>query len=83
MNNFNYGRTLTKLFNFKSSSEIPPATPNGGVTVGESCVGEHCSIPIKPTTLDYYKYLKQNGVNNLGNIKPKNIDHSNKYRQYN
>ena len=66
MSNFKYGRTLTKLFNFESSNEIPPATPNGGFTVGEPCVGEHCSIPITPTAQNYKKYINENGVNNIG-----------------
>tara|TARA_Y100000590_G_C15560796_1_gene954670 strand:- start:547 stop:885 length:339 start_codon:yes stop_codon:yes gene_type:complete len=52
-NGFGYGRTLTKLFNFTPTSEIPPATFNGGLYTGEKCVGEHCPIPVRPTVSNY------------------------------
>ena len=65
-NNNIYGRTLTKLFNFTSSNKIPPATPNGAVTVGKKCVGGHCAIPVTPTTSNYIH-------NNLPSEKQSNI----------
>ena len=65
-NGFGYGRTLTKLFNFKSSNEIPPATYNGGLYSGEKCVGQHCPIPVTPTVRNYIH-------NNLPSEKQSNI----------
>lgn len=32
---------------------IPGPTHNGAVTVGEACVGAHCSIPVTPTVANY------------------------------
>ena len=42
------GRTINvpKVYD----GDVPGPSFNGAVTVGEECVGAHCSVPIEPTT---------------------------------
>lgn len=46
------GRTLN-IPKVLEPGVIPGPTHNGGVTVGEACVGAHCSIPVTPTVANY------------------------------
>jgi len=46
------GRTLNIPKELPSVS-IPGPTYNGGLTIGEKCIGGHCSIPIDPLTSNY------------------------------
>ena len=41
---------------------IPGPSYNGAVTIGEPCVGPHCSIPVTPTS-GYYTYYNLRSAN--------------------
>jgi hypothetical protein len=51
-----YGRTLN-VPKVLPPGHIPGPSYNGAVTIGEPCVGSHCSIPVSPNIVGMYERL--------------------------
>ena len=49
MSNKSNGRTLN-IPKILPAGQVPCASYNGAITIGKKCVGQHCSIPVKPTS---------------------------------
>ncbi len=47
-NETGYGRTIN-VPKVLPPGQIPPPSFNGAHTIGEKCVGKHCSVPVEPT----------------------------------
>jgi hypothetical protein len=57
------GRTLNIPVKFDTENTIPGNTFNGGISIGETCIGSHCYIPIDFSTYSKYSI----GTDRLGN----------------
>ena len=49
MSNKSNGRTLN-IPKVLPPGMIPNSSYNGGISIGEKCVGPHCAIPVNPTS---------------------------------
>jgi len=67
INQTGYGRTLN-IPKELPAGVIPGPSYNGAVTIGEKCVGPHCSIPVNPTTSYMIKH-------NLASAGPHHVQH--------
>lgn len=52
-----YGRTIN-VPKVLPPGQIPGSSYNGAVTIGQPCVGMHCSVPITPTIQGMYDNLR-------------------------
>ena len=67
INQTGYGRTLN-IPKELPAGVIPGPSYNGAVTIGEKCVGPHCSIPVNPTT----SYMIKKNLQSAG---PHHVQH--------
>lgn len=56
------GRTINVPKNH-STVTVPKASFNGAITTGETCIGNHCAMPVTPTATNYVS-------NNLSSANP-------------